>query len=68
MTEDGKMRDLDVAIATMRAMSKCTEPQEVVRLLQQFVNHVTPADRALVISRRGLEYPYLFSGLKDTDW
>lgn len=45
MTEDGKMRDLDVAIATMRAMSKCTEPQEVVRLLQQFVNHVTPADR-----------------------
>jgi phosphoserine phosphatase RsbU/P len=53
----GRGLDCHAAIKTMRAMSTMTEPDDLVEIFTARVREVLQVDRALIINRRGLEYP-----------
>jgi sigma-B regulation protein RsbU (phosphoserine phosphatase) len=51
----------------MRDMSRHTDPQEMVRAYAQRVQQMTPVDRRLSLSRRGLGYPH-YRITRSTTW
>lgn len=50
-------RRLDVIVATMREMSRQTDPQAMVRAYGARIREILPADRFLAMSRRDLPFP-----------
>ena len=48
---------LTAVVAMMRAMSRQTDPQEMVRDYSRRIGSILPTDRAISISRRELSYP-----------
>jgi sigma-B regulation protein RsbU (phosphoserine phosphatase) len=49
---------LDIIVATMREMSRQTDPQAMVRAYASRIRQIMPADRFVAVSRRGLEAPW----------
>jgi sigma-B regulation protein RsbU (phosphoserine phosphatase) len=60
---------LDVIVATMREMSRQTDPQAMVRAYGARMRQLLPIDRSVAVSRRELEFPKYrvtrFSGWTD---
>src|SRR4051794_37479710 len=53
--------------ATMREMSRQTDPQEMARLYRQRLRQILPIDGSLSLSRRGLQAPR-YRITRDTRW
>lgn len=58
---------LDFIVATMKEMSVQVDPQAMVRSYRERMRQLIPTDRALSLSRRGLEYPR-FRVTRSTQW
>jgi sigma-B regulation protein RsbU (phosphoserine phosphatase) len=49
---------LDLIVATMKEMSRQTDPQEMSRAYGKRMQTLRPTDRMVSLSRRGLQYPW----------
>src|SRR5947208_1780466 len=58
---------MDLIVATMREMSRQTDPQEMNRKYRERVRSLIPIDGSLSLSCRGLEYPY-YRITRSTRW
>ena len=58
---------LDLIVETMREMSRHTDPQEMVRAYGARIQQLTPIDRRISLSRRGLAYPQ-YRITRSTTW
>jgi sigma-B regulation protein RsbU (phosphoserine phosphatase) len=60
-------RRLALIVETMREMSRQTDPQAMVRAYAEKARLLTPADRRLGLSRRGLQAPH-YRITRDSRW